>query len=129
MPVPHIVTSVESPSFGSWENAQSNFSSGSSCFRESIISLTFLTKRAMASLFLSEKSFMESGFLRPSALAVFSHGLNLLEVFRAAFGGCFTATATEGNGGRVFLCHTQRLQKAVAVCKRELCINSKLLLT
>lgn len=63
-------------------------------------------------------------FLRPSTLALFSHGLNFLEVLRAALGGCLAATATEGNGCGVFLCHTQRLQKAVAVCKRELCINS-----
>lgn len=61
---------------------------------------------------------------RPSALALFPHGLNLAEVFRATLGGCLTTTATEGNGGGIFLCHAARVQKAVAVCKRELCINS-----
>ena len=66
--------------------------------------------------------------LRPAALVLFAHGLNLSEVFRAFFGGCFSATATEGNGGWIFLCHTRSLQKAVAVCKRELCINSNRLL-
>ena len=63
-------------------------------------------------------------FLRPSALAILTHGLNFLEVIRAALGGCSTATATEGNGGGIFLCHAGIVQKAVAVCKRELCINS-----
>lgn len=76
-----------------------------------MISLTFLTNREIASLFLSEKSFMDSGFLRPSALAVLSHSLNLLEVLRAALGGCFTAAATEGNGGGIFLCHTPKATK------------------
>lgn len=82
-----------------------------------MISLTLLTKPQMASLFLSEKSFMESGFLRPTALAFFSHGLNFLEVFRPTLGGCFSATATEGDGGGVFLCHAARLQKPLAVCQ------------
>lgn len=63
-------------------------------------------------------------FSWPSAPALFAHGLNLAEVFRATLGGCFSATATEGNGGGIFLCHARRVQKAVAVCKRELCINS-----
>jgi len=61
---------------------------------------------------------------RPATLALFAHGLNLLEVFRTALGGCPTATTTEGDGGGVFLRHARSVQKAVAVCKRELCINS-----
>jgi len=54
---------------------------------------------------------------RPATLALFAHGLNFLEVFRPALGGCFTATATEGNGGWIFLCHARRLQKPLAVCQ------------
>lgn len=76
-----------------------------------MISLTFLTNPHMALLFLSEKSFMESGFLWPTAFTVLSHGLNFLEVLRAALGGCFTATLTEQNGGGVFLCHTPKATK------------------
>lgn len=60
----------------------------------------------------------------PSTLAVFSHGLNFLEVIGATLGGRFSTTATQGNGGRIFLCHTEIVQKAVVVCKQELCINS-----
>ena len=63
------------------------------------------------------------GFLWPSAFAIFSLGLKHTIVLRAALGGCFTAKATEGNGGGIFLCHAARIQKAVAVCKQELCIN------
>lgn len=109
--MPQIFTVIE-PSFSSCEKPQSSFSMGRSCFRESMISLTFLTKLQMASLFLSEKSFMESGLFGPSAFAVLSHGLNLLEVFRAALGGCFSATATEGNGCCIFLCHAQKATKS-----------------
>ena len=89
-----------------------------------MISLTFLTKPQMASLFLSEKSFMESGFLRPSALALFTHGLNFLEVVRSTLGGFLSATATKGNSGLVFTCHAERLQKPLAVFKEKICINS-----
>lgn len=56
-------------------------------------------------------------FRRPSALALFTHGLNFLEVFRPAFGGFLPATTTEGNGGPVFSCHAERLQKPLAVCQ------------
>ncbi|MGH9682210.1 MAG: hypothetical protein ACRD4S_01150 [Candidatus Acidiferrales bacterium] len=63
-------------------------------------------------------------FWRSAALAFFTHGLNLSEVVRTAFGGCPSATPTEGNGSFVFLCHAARVQKALAVCKKELCINS-----
>jgi len=54
---------------------------------------------------------------RPTALTLFSHGLNFLEVVRPAFGGFLPATATEGNGGLVFSCHAERLQKPLAVCQ------------
>jgi hypothetical protein len=68
----------------------------------------------------------ESPFLFwSSACASFSHLLNLLKVFGTAFRRRLSATATEGNGGFIFLCHAKRIQKALAVVKRELCINSR----
>ena len=124
MPVPHICMRVESPSLGSWVKLQSNCSSGNSSFSESITSLTVRTRAEMASLFLSEKSFMGLGLFRSAALVLFAHGLKFAVILRAFFGGCFTALATKGNGGWIFLCHARIVQKAVAVCKRELCINS-----
>src|SRR6185437_15946382 len=63
-------------------------------------------------------------FFRSAALVLFAHGLKFAVILRAFFGGCFTALATKGNGGWIFLCHARIVQKAVAVCKRELCINS-----
>ena len=58
-------------------------------------------------------------FRRSTALTLFSHGLNFLEVVRPAFGGFLPATATKGNGGLVFLCHAERLQKPLGSLQTE----------